>query len=141
MAVVIAQAVTLCGCGSCGCLDPVKRACVCVCGGREDLHTVDTGCRTRCLYIDMDNHTRFTIGTQQSYLLLFGIPSPTHSFILGLKPSFAANPFHRSPSFSFFRIHYMDSPDCLLLLLSIFCLLLFTFSVFTLFSCRFRAVD
>jgi len=36
------------------------------------------------------------------------IPSPTHSFIPGLKPSFF-----------FFRIHYMDSPDCLLLFLSI----------------------
>ena len=32
----------------------------------------------------------------------------------------------------------MDSPDCLLLLLSIFRLLLFGFSVFTLFSCRFN---
>ena len=55
---------------------------------------------------------------QQSYLLLFGIPSPTHSFIPGLKPSFSANPSHRSPSFFFFGIHYMDSPDCLLLFLS-----------------------
>ena len=54
---------------------------------------------------------------RQSYLLLSGIPSPIHSFIPGLKPSFSANPFHRSPSFFFFRIHYMDSPDCLLLLL------------------------
>ena len=36
----------------------------------------------------------------------------------------------------------MDSPDCLLLLLSIFRRLLFSFfSVFTLFNCRFRAVD
>ena len=47
---------------------------------------------------------------QQSYLLLFGIPSPTHSFIPGLKPPFSANPSHRSPSFFFFAIHYMDSP-------------------------------
>ena len=38
---------------------------------------------------------------QQSYLLLFGIPSPTHSFIPGLKPSFSANPSNRSPSFFF----------------------------------------
>ena len=29
----------------------------------------------------------------------FGIPSPTHSFSLGLKPSFAANLSHCSPSF------------------------------------------
>jgi len=56
---------------------------------------------------------------QQSYLLLFGIPSPTHSFIPDLKPSFFANLSHRSPSFFFFGIHYMYSPDCLLLLLSI----------------------
>ena len=34
-----------------------------------------------------------------SYLLLLGIPSPTHSFIPGLKPSFSANPSHCSPSF------------------------------------------
>ena len=34
---------------------------------------------------------------QQSYLLLFGIPSPTHSFFPGLKPSFSANPSHCSP--------------------------------------------
>ena len=32
---------------------------------------------------------------------------------------FSANPSHRSPSFFFFRIHYMDSPNCLLLFLSI----------------------
>ena len=56
---------------------------------------------------------------KQSYLLLFGIPSPTHSFIPGLKPSFSANPSHCSPSFFFFNIHYMDSPDCLPLFLSI----------------------
>ena len=35
----------------------------------------------------------------------------------------------------------MDFPDCLLLLLSISVFLLFSFfSVFTLFSCRFRAI-
>ena len=28
--------------------------------------------------------------------ILFGIPSPAHSFIPGLKPSFSANPSHRS---------------------------------------------
>ena len=56
---------------------------------------------------------------QQSYLLLFGIPSPTHSYIPGLKLPFSANPSHRSPSFFFFKIHHMDSPDCLLLFLNI----------------------
>ena len=54
--------------------------------------------------------------------LLIGSPSPTHSFTLGLNPSFSANP------------HYMDFPDCLLLLLSISVFLLFCFfSVFTFF--------
>jgi len=33
-------------------------------------------------------------------LIIIGIPSPTDSFILGLKPSFSANPSHRSLSFS-----------------------------------------
>ena len=46
-------------------------------------------------------------------------PSPTDSFIPDLKPSFSANPSHRGAPFFSFRIHYMDSPDCLLLLLSI----------------------
>ena len=43
----------------------------------------------------------------------------TTSFTLGLNPYFSANPPYRSLSFFFFRIHYMDFPDCLLLLLSI----------------------
>ena len=74
--------------------------------------------------------------------MIIGIPSPAHSFTLGLNPSFSANPPHRSLSFFSYRIHYMDFPDCLLLLLSISVFLLFSFfSVFTLFSCRFRAVD
>jgi len=38
----------------------------------------------------------------------------THGHTLWRTP-FTANPFHRSPSFFFFRIHHMDSPDCLLL--------------------------
>ena len=47
-------------------------------------------------------------------------PSHTHSFIPGLKPSFSANPSLCSPSFFFYlNIHYVDSPDCLLLFLSI----------------------
>ena len=33
-------------------------------------------------------------------LIIIGIPSPTHSFIPGLKPSFSANPSLRSLSFS-----------------------------------------
>jgi len=73
-------------------------------------------------------------------LIIIGIPSPTHSFTLGLNPSFSANPPYRSLFFSF-RIHYMDFPDCLLLFLSISVFLVFSFSVLHFFSCRFRAVD
>jgi len=46
------------------------------------------------------------------------IPSPTHSFTLGLNHSFSANPPYRTLSFFSFRFHYMDFPDCLLLLLA-----------------------
>jgi len=47
---------------------------------------------------------------QQSYKLLFGIPSPTHSFITGLKPSFSANPTHCSHSFLLLKYSlYVDS--------------------------------
>ena len=55
------------------------------------LSRVTTTASSMCFFINVG---------QQSYLLLFGIPSPTHSFIPGLKPSFFANPSHRSPSFS-----------------------------------------
>ena len=63
-------------------------------------------------------------------LIIMGIPSPTHSFTLGLNPYFSANPPYRSLSFFFFRTHYMDFPDCLLLLLSISVSLLFSFFLF-----------
>ena len=69
-----------------------------------------------------------------SHTFIIGIPSPTHSFTLGLNHSFSANPPYRSLSFVSFKIHYMDFPDCLLLLLSISVFLLFSFfPVFTLF--------
>ena len=64
-------------------------------------------------------------------LIIIGIPSPTHSFTLGLNPSFSANPSYRSLSFFSFRIHYMDFRDRLLLLLNISVFLLFSsFSCF-----------
>ena len=69
-------------------------------------------------------------------LIIIGIPSLNHSFIAGLNLPFLLPP---QPLLFFFRIHYVDSPDCLLLLLSIIRLLLFSFPVFALFSCRFRA--
>ena len=47
-------------------------------------------------------------------LIIIGIPSPTHSFTLGLNPSFSANPPYPSLSFFSFRFQYMDFPDCLL---------------------------
>ena len=64
-------------------------------------------------------------------LIIIGIPSPTHSFTLGLNPSFSANPPYPSLYFFSFRFYYMDYPDCLLLRLSISIFLLFSFSVFT----------
>ena len=48
-------------------------------------------------HLTVESYTVFIC--QQSYLLLFGILSRTHSFIPGLKPSFSANPSHCSPSF------------------------------------------
>jgi len=67
-------------------------------------------------------------------LIIIGIPSHTHSFTLGLNLSFSANPPYCSLFFFSFRFHYMDFPDCLLLLLSISVFLLFSFfSIFTLF--------
>jgi len=75
---------------------------------------------------------------QQSYLLLSVFRHPlTLSF--QAKTSLFCKSFPPQPFLFFFRIHYMDSPR--LLLLSIFRLLLFSFSVSTIFSCRFRAVD
>jgi len=71
------------------------------------------------------------VGDKRVILIIIGIPSPTHSLTLGLNPSFSANPTYRSLSFFSFRIHYMDFPYCLLLLLSISGFLLFSFSVFT----------
>ena len=76
-----------------------------------------------------------------SHTFIIGIPSPTHSFTLDLNPSFSANPPYRSLSFVSFKIHYMDFPDCLLLLLSISVFLLFRGRFLHFFSCRFRAVD
>jgi len=92
--------------------------------------------------LNVESYTVFIC--QQSYLLLSGISSPTHSFIPGLKPPFSANPSHCSPSFFFFRIHYMDSAPPPTVYCYFWAHLFSTFSffsVFTLFSCRFRAVD
>ena len=73
-------------------------------------------------------------------LIIIGIPSPTHSFTLGLNPSFSANPPYPS-LFFLIQVSLYGFPRLFTLLLSISVFLLFSFSVFTLFSCRFHAVD
>jgi len=74
-------------------------------------------------------------------LIIIGIPSPTHSFTLGLNPSFSANPPYRSLSFFLFRVSLYGFPRLFTVTSEHIRLLLFSFSVFTLFSCWFRAVD
>jgi len=66
----------------------------CLCTYR--VRGVDASCAE---HLTVESYTVFIC--QQSYLLLLGIPSPTHSFIPGLKPSFSANPSYHSPSFFF----------------------------------------
>ena len=76
--------------------------------------------------------------TVESYKIIISLQSYfyywysiTHSLFHSRLKSFL---FYRSLSFVSFKIHYMDFPDCLLLLLSISVFLLFSFfSVFTLF--------
>ena len=64
----------------------------------------------------------------------------THSlFHFRLKTFFFCKSFQLQPFFFFFRTDYMI-PRHLLLLLK-YLLSLFSFSVFTIFSCRLRAVD
>ena len=38
----------------------------------------------------------YTVVTLLTFILIIGIPSPTHSFVIDLKPYFSANPSHRS---------------------------------------------
>jgi len=73
-------------------------------------------------------------------LIIISIPSPPHSFIPGLKPSFSVNPSHRSLPFflqdwlhGFPRLFTVTSEHIPSFTFYFFCL--------TLFSCRFRAVD
>jgi len=65
-------------------------------------------------------------------LITIGIPSPTHAFIPGLKTFLFSKSFSPQPFLFFFMTDYMDSPDCLLLFLSIavFCFLVFLFYTF-----------
>ena len=57
------------------------------------------------------------------------IPSPTHSFTLGLNPSFSANPPYRSLSFFFIQVSLYGFPR--LFTVTSEHIRLFTFSVFT----------
>ena len=73
-------------------------------------------------------------------LIIISIPSPPHSFIAGLNPSFLQ--IIPTVAFLFFsETDSTDSLDCLPILLSMPVFLFSFFSVFPLFSCRFRAVD
>jgi len=67
---------------------------------------------------------------QQSYLLLFGIPSPNHSFIPGLKPSFSANPSHCSPSYLLLKYSLHGFPGLFTVISERICFLLLVFLFF-----------
>ena len=71
-----------------------------------------------------------------------GIPSPTHSFFPVLKPFFSTNLSH-CIALPFFLLKYLlhGFPGLFTVLSGHICFLLLVFFVFTLFSCRFRAVD
>ena len=99
----------------------------------------DAQCNKLAKVVGRTNLIRSLSANIHTYYYRYSI---THSlFHSRLKTSLFCKSFPPQPFLFFFRIHYKDSPDCLLLLLSIFRLLLFSFSVFTLFSYRFRAVD
>ena len=82
---------------------------------------------SRAMHLTVESYTVVMLLT---VILIIGIPSPTHSFTLGLNPFFSANPPYRTLSFFSFMFHYMDFPDCLLLLLSTSVYLLFSFFCF-----------
>ena len=110
---------------------------------RTDKHTdrhTDTDKDTIITILPRPTWDEVTRRTCVRYFARFQLSTaaPTHSFTLGLNPSFSANPPYRSLSCVSFKIHYMDFPDCLLLLLSISIFLLFSFFLFLhFFSCRF----
>ena len=100
-------------------------------------HTYPSPCRNSSDLYQFQERSLAKVGwtlSPYSHTFIIGSPSPTHSFTLGLNPSFSTNPPYRTLSFFSFKIHYMDFPDYLLLCLSISVFLLFSFfSVFTLF--------
>ena len=76
---------------------------------------------------------------QQPYLLLFGIPSPTHSS--RLKTFLFCKSFPPQPFLFLLQDSLHGFPRLFTVISEHICFLLFSFSVLTLFSCRFRAVD
>ena len=76
-------------------------------------------------HLTVESYTVFIC--QQSCLLLFGILSRTHSFILGLKPPFSANPSNCSPSFLFLKYSLHGFPGLFTVISQHICFLLLIF--------------
>jgi len=76
-------------------------------------------------HLTVESYTDFIC--QQSYLLLFGIPSPTLSFFPGLKPSFSTNLSHCSPSFFLLEYLLHGFPGLFTVISGHFCFLLLVF--------------
>ena len=106
--------------------------------GRHRVKGVDGSCAK---HLTVESYTAYTVILLLTVvLIIISSPSP-------LTLSFQAQnlPFLRilptAAFLFFFRTDYMDPPDCLLILLSISVFYFLVFFCFTLFSCRFRAVD
>ena len=80
-------------------------------------------------HLTVESYTVFIC--QQSHLLLFGIPSPTHSFFPGLKPSFSTNLSHCSPSLLFLLKYLLHGfPGLFTVISERICFLLLVFLFF-----------
>jgi len=90
---------------------------------------IDGSCAEHSSVESYTVNRRSLFANSHTVFIIIGIPSPTHSFIPGLKPSFSANPYHRSLSFSSSGFTTWI-PQTVYFLLSIFRLVLFSFSVF-----------
>jgi len=96
-------------------------------------------CRTQARTLSVTNWPRSSVERilyghylPTFILIIIGIPSPTHSFIPGLKPPFSANPSHRSLSFfsSGFTTKIPQTVYCYFWAYSVFYILVFLFSHF-----------
>jgi len=92
----------------------------CLCSYR--LSGVEGSCAE---HLTIESYTVFIC--RQSYLLLFRIPSPTHCFIPGLKPSFSVNPSHCSPSFLLLKYSLHGFPGQFTVISEHICFLLLVF--------------